>query len=91
MPFGAALKVNVSGKVSREANYSSKNWRAASEGSCWNLHSLPKAFEAPLKHPTYLEYTEGYVNSEYMSSRKVQHAKQSLLTETGKNTFPAKY
>ncbi len=47
MPFGAVLKVNVSGKVSREANYSSKKTEEQPQRVTAGTFTALKIFEAP--------------------------------------------
>lgn len=93
MPCGAVLKVNVSGKVSREANYSSNNCGAASEGSCWNLDGPP---EKPLKHPKSTLLIQSTLRDTF-TQNTVYELQEGTACQTEiadrkwKNTFPAKY
>lgn len=83
--FGAVLKVNISGKVSREANHSGEEPQKVSVGTF--IVTSKKSFVEPLKQPTYLASTEGYVHPGYISYRMVQHARQRPLSENGKIHF----
>lgn len=83
--YGAALKVHISGKVSREANHSGEEPQRVCVGTF--IVTFKKSFVEPLKQPTYLENTKGYVHSGYISYRMVQHTRQRPLSENGKIHF----
>lgn len=83
--YGVVLKVNISGKVSREANHSGEEPQRVSLGTF--IVTFKKSFDEPLKQPTYLECAEGYVHSGCISYRMVQHARQRPLSENGKIHF----